>query len=268
MTNAPCARSAMTNRPSSRTRREDEAYLLHRRPYRDSSLIVDLLTRRHGRIGLVCRAARQPRSTGYAINQCFCPLQVGWQGRGDLASLRHVEALQQPSILRGDELFSGLYVNELLMRLLHRHDPCPDIFDLYVAMLAELPQVSADRLALHSALRRFEICLLTLVGYGPVLLHDVESGQDVEADADYLYRPLQGPVLLQSPAVTSRRGLVVHGRTLLGLAAGQLLDELSARQARQLMRQIILACLGGKPLQSWRLFSSPGRSAALAGSRG
>ncbi len=257
----PCVRSVMTNKHSfgHRLRSQDEAYLLHRRPYRDSSLIADLLTREHGRVGLVCRAARQPRSAQYVVNQHFCRLQIVWQGRGELGSLRSADAATTPQLLTGDSLFSGLYINELLMRLLHRHDPCPDVFDLYVETLAELPQaMMTGRLALHRCLRRFELQLLTLIGYRPLLTQDIENGLAIVAEAEYIYLPLQGPLLADKPHSSS---LVVPGQVLLQLAADDLRDEQSARIARNLMRRIILACLDGKPLRSWCLFS---RRAELA----
>jgi len=234
--------------------RRDEAYLLHRRPYRESSLIAEVLTREHGRQAFVCRAARRPRSSSHCINHAFAALQVSWQGRGDLATLRAAEPLSPPYVLTGDVLLSGLYVNELLLRLLHRHAPCPDVFSLYAELLASLSGLDGDdRPGLQRTLRIFERRLLAGLGYALVLDHEVSGGRALDADREYDYHPLHGPVEAGHPVSGHHPPVRVHGSTLIALAEGSLGDARDLREARRLMRGNLLACLGGRPLQSWRL---------------
>ncbi len=232
----------------------DEAYLLHRRPYRESSLIAEVLTREHGRMAFVCRGARRPRSGLRAIDRPFARLCLTWRGSGDLATLCSVERLAFPRVYHGDVLFSALYMNELLLRLLHRHDPCPEVFDLYEATLGRLDEpVAAERVGLQRILRAFECRLLARLGYGLVLDHDVESGAPIVPDRDYDYLPHRGPVEAGRGVAGAGGEVRVRGETLLALADGDLADERSLGEARRLMRANLLACLGGRPLRSWSL---------------
>ena len=232
----------------------DEAYLLHRRPYRESSLIAEVLTRGHGRLALVARAARRPGAANAGINQPFAPLELAWRGRGELATLRSAERLAPPLLLTGDTLISGLYVNELLLRLLHRHDPCPDVFTLYAGLLTALAGLAdGDGRGLQRTLRIFERRLLAGIGYGLVLDHEVATGGALEAEQEYDYYPHHGPVEAGRPVPSHHGPIRVHGSTLTSLDMGVLDDDRSLREARRLMRGNLLVCLGGRPLQSWRL---------------
>lgn len=254
----------------------EPAYVLHHRPYRDSSLILDMLTAAHGRVALVARGARRPRSRLHGALQPFQPLLASWIMRGELGTLTAVET--RDGGLRGRALISGFYVNELLLRLLHRHDPHPQLFDAYEDVLHGLAAVSqpatepavAPAAGEQAVLRLFETVLLRETGYGLVLDHEVAGGDPIQADAVYYYYPERGPFREDAAAVRprveeaalacgGRAGPVrLHGASLLALARGELREALHLREAKCLMRAVLDTRLGGRPLASRELFRRPG----------
>ncbi|HET7674686.1 MAG TPA: DNA repair protein RecO [Gammaproteobacteria bacterium] len=220
----------------------EPAYILHQRPWRDSSLLIEAFSRRHGRVGLIARGARRSKSKQRALLQPFQPLLLSWTGRGDLATLAGVEAAAAAMPLAGSALFCGFYLNELLMRLLHRHDPHPRLFDDYAAALAGL----AGSIDEEVALRLFEKRLLAACGYGLNLTSDIMSGEAVKADREYEYVLEQGPRVCGQGA----GGLVLGGSSLLALAADRLDDERVLREVKKLLRAALDMYLGGKPLKT------------------
>ncbi len=223
------------------------AYILYRRPYRETSLLLELLTPENGRFGLVARGARAPRSRLRASLQPFQPLLVSWTGRGELGTLVHAEAHGVGPRLGGRALLSAWYATELIERLIPRYDPYVAVFQSYHQTLQALAQAEGE----EQALRRFEQHLLQEIGYGLVLDHDVQSGEPIRAEARYDYRPEHGPVLLDDRC---RAGLAVRGSTLLALQRGELNDAEVRREAKRLMRETLALYLGGKPLHSRALF--------------
>ncbi len=248
----------------------EPAYVLHARPWRDSSLIVELLTPSQGRIAAVARGARRPKSRLQGVLQPFRPLLISAAGRGDLATLSGAELRLpggRPLMLQGRMLISGFYLNELLMKLLTRHDPHPRLFDAYAAALEELAPIdavpggpAAGTVREQRALRRFERILLSEIGYGLVLDHEVATGAPIDAAAEYEYHPERGPVAVATFSgvreVEEPRDPFVRlrGSSLLDLARGDLRDPRSLRDARKLMRMALGICLGGQPLRSRELF--------------
>ncbi len=249
------------------------AYVLHHRPYRDSSLLLEIFTPDHGRVGLAARGARSPKSRLYGVLQPFQPLLISWVGRGELATLSGAEASGPPQRLQGKSVISGFYINELLLRLLHRHDPHAALFDGYARTLPLLAQAVApgvlDRCSRRDstssipgvvppatlahpcaseqrALRIFEKHLLKEIGYALVLGHEVENGAPIEPDQRYTYRLEQGPVRSDGAG----HGIALHGASLLSLMNEELSDEQSLREVKSLMRAALALYLGDKPLQS------------------
>lgn len=226
-------------------------YVLHSRPYRDSSLLVELFTAEHGRLALVARGARGPRGRGRRAHgvalQPFAPLLVSFSGRGDLKTLGAAEAARPPLALAGKRLYSGLYLNELLMRLLHRHEAHPPLFAAYGEALSRL----ADSEAAEEALRRFELTLLDELGYRLNPGQDSVSGETVQADAWYRYEPDQGMVRidLREPPPAG----AYAGAELLAIAAGQL-DGGVRGACKRLLREALAVHLGQQPLRSRELF--------------
>ena len=233
-------------------------YVLHSRPWRETSLIVEGFTREHGRVGLVARGVRRARSRLRGTLLPFHPLLLSWSGRGELPTLTGAETESPVRTLRGRALFSGFYLNELLLKLLPRNDAHPGLFGDYRRALARLGE---DDRAVDGALRAFEKRLLDALGYGPTLDRAADTGAPVSPDRRYRYVPERGPV----EAAGGEDGPVVSGRTLLALAGGAAAgggDDRERAEARRLMRAILAPHLGPRPLGSRELFRRPPPPAA------
>ncbi|MCB1874529.1 MAG: DNA repair protein RecO [Chromatiales bacterium] len=222
------------------------AYVLHARPYGDTSLLLEIFSLDHGRQGLVAKGARVRKRHNCPL-QPFAPLLLSWSGRGELPTLtdcdRHGEAMG----LRGDGLLCGFYINELMYRLTHRHDPHPELFKIYAATLVRL----RDEVSQEPLLREFELRLLDSLGYGLILDHDVDSGGPVDADGRYTYIPDLGPRLGE---VDGNVAVGVSGRTLHALQRCDWRDVDTLRESKRLLRTVLHYHLGGKPLNSRALF--------------
>ncbi len=228
----------------------EPAYVLHTRAYRDTSLLVDIFSREHGRVSLVARGARAPRRKsggGSALLRPFLPLLCSWSGRSSLKTLTAVEATATELPLRGKTLYCGLYINELLCRLLHHDDAHESLFELYRDSVAALVQQEDP----EALLRRFEFGLLEELGYGFDLTSDGHSGEELREEGWYSFHQEYGLV-----AAAERVGdgsARFSGAQLLALARGENNAEL-ARVAKRLLRRALAAHLGDKPLKSRELF--------------
>lgn len=228
------------------------SYILHQRVYRESSLIIDILSATHGRLSLVAKGASSSRSQRRRILQPFNALLIAWSGRGELQQLTDVEMLGHSPNLQGKALFCGFYLNELLLRLLHKHDACPEIFQLYTLAIRDLAEMEN----LESILRFFEKNLINALGYGINLMQDHESGEDILPDQRYIYEADAGPTCLREGRQT-KNGIVISGQSLLALASEQpLLDPRTRQEAKHLMRYLLAPLLGDKPLQSRKFFET------------
>lgn len=224
----------------------EPGFILHNRAYRNTSLLLEVLTRSHGRIGLVARGARSQRSRTAGLLQPFQPLAISWRQRGDLGSLQAVESAGRPFQLRARRLVSGFYANELLLRLLGRDDPHPGLFEVYFALLDALAGESSEA----AGLRAFERDLLAMLGYGLALTHDVDE-RPLQPAQWYRYDPAIGATAVASEAVP---GIIVAGATLLGLAQNPVSDAV-AKASRDLMRAALRPHLGERPLKSRELYT-------------
>ena len=221
------------------------AFVLHAYPYSETSLIIDVFSRDFGRVALLARGARRPRSVLRGVLLAFQPLELAWAGRGEVQTLMKAEWQGGQPLLAGKSLFCGYYLNELLMNLLPREDAHARLFAVYAETLRRF----ADG-AQESDLRCFERALLQELGYGLLLETDAE-GVAVEADGDYAYEIERGPVRLQRPGGSA---LSVSGRTLIDLAREDFSDPRSLSEAKQLMRTLIGHYTGGRSLASRRIF--------------
>lgn len=224
------------------------AYVLHRRAYRDTSALVELLTREHGRVGVVARGVRGRRSSQAALLQPFQGLTVAWRGRGELRTLTTAEGRGRPLALTGTVLVSAFYANEVLLRALARDDPHPDVYDGYESLLQALTGGVPET----CALRVFERDLLDALGYGLPLLVDA-AGEPVRPDRFYRCAPDQAPESLGGQA---RGG--VAGAALIALAAGQP-DADQANALRRLTRAALAPHIGARPLRSRELYRRFGK---------
>lgn len=220
------------------------AYVLHQRPYRDTSRIVELFTRDHGRLTVFARGVRANKSGMAAALQSFQPILASWSDRGEAGQLGAVELMGEPRNLPAARLLSGFYLNELLLKLLHLHDPQPDIFDLYHAALQSLKTDGDEPLVL----RLFEKRLLQALGFGLLLEHEAETGQAIKAQACYRYVLELGPVPVAAN-VNAAKG-VYYGACLLALARETLTDAQHKSDVRHLLRAALDHVLDGRRLQS------------------
>ncbi|MEE2731276.1 MAG: DNA repair protein RecO [Pseudomonadota bacterium] len=229
----------------------DLGYLLHSRPYRDSSVIGDFLLQHHGRISLLYKGVRKAGKQGAKgrLLQPFSPLAVGFDGRNELKSGRLLEAAGPSVFLVGAQLYSGLYVNELLVRLLHREEASPPLFAFYQQVIQALRTEPIEPI-----LRRFERQLLAELGYELTLLWDAE-GEAIRSQQHYLYVPDQGflptsPLTLEQPLRTR----CFSGEHLLAIERHAYHDSEVAQAAKRLSRLALAPHLGDKPLHSRELF--------------
>ena len=213
------------------------AYILAQRKYRETSLIIDILTQDFGRIALLAQGVRKPKSKTAGLLQAFLPLNISYFGKSDLKTLSHVEVSGEFDTLQGIALYCGFYVNELITCFLHKYDPHPDVFICYKKCLARLisdPNIEAN-------LRIFELELIEATGYGLTLDYDGNNNK-IDPLSTYHYDIEQGAI----PAVDGQ----ISGKTLLALKAKQLLEPQTLLEAKLIMRKVIATYLNGKPLKS------------------
>ncbi|MCB1689375.1 MAG: DNA repair protein RecO [Halioglobus sp.] len=225
------------------------AYVIHSRPYRDSSALLDVFTAEYGRLGLVARGTRRQsrRGSGTALLQPFIPLLLSFSGRSELKTLVATERAQGECSLRKERIFCGMYMNELLVRMLHRDDAHPALFSAYDQALKAL----AGTGTVDTVLRRFEYQLLDELGYNFDLGADAASGQPIQPAG--LYRYERGVGLVASADSIADVSGVYPGAELLAMASGEFGG--SARlTAKRLLREALAEHLGEAPLRSRELF--------------
>ena len=216
----------------------EPAYVLHARPFGDTSLLLEVFTPQHGRCGLIAKGARAPKSRKRALLQVLQPLLLSWRESGELGTLTAVEAASAPTLLVGEPLFCAWYANELLMRLLQRRDAHPQLFAAYVCLL---PRLVSDA---EAALRAFECVLLDELGYGLTLSDEIDS------TATYRYDPQQG---FCDAAPGDAPSACYAGASLIALRDDTLQASQQLQDARRLLRSALRPLLGQRPLDSAQL---------------
>ena len=230
----------------SRRRADHEAgFVLHTYPYKETSLIVEVFTRRFGRVALLARGARRPRSAMRGVLLSFYPLRLSWSASAELGTLLSAEWSGGQAALSGRALMCGFYVNELILRLLPREDPHEALFDGYEATLHAL----AGGVEQAGLLRAFEKRLLGELGYAPLFERDA-ADQPIDPQGLYVYEPERGP----RPANGARGGpggeLLLHGQTLIDLCQDAYERPQTREEARALMRALIGERLHGQVLHT------------------
>lgn len=232
---------------SDRQRHEHEpAYVLHSYPFRETSLVVEVFTRRLGRLGLVARGARRARSALRGTLMAFQPLLLSWGGRAELRTLHAAEWRGGVPQLRGRTLVCGFYLNELLLKFLPRDDPHESLFDLYAESIAAFA-TGAD---VNSILRRFEKNLLKELGYALLLECEAGTGARIDPSARYAYVLERGPMPAGPAAGES---VEVTGKTLLDIACDNYADPVTQQQSKLLMRHLVAHYLGSQSLHTRQL---------------
>ncbi|MGD8202601.1 DNA repair protein RecO [Pantoea alhagi] len=222
------------------------AFVLHGRPWSETSLMLDLFTENHGRVRVISKGARSKRSHLKGALQPFTPLLVRWGGRGEVKTLRNVEAVSLALPLSGTTLYCGLYVNELVARVLEHETPFPELFFDYLYCIQSLAQANGSP---EPALRQFELALLGHLGYGVDFLHCAGTGEEIEDGMTYSYREEKGFI---ASLVINQRSFT--GRQLRALAERDFPDGDTLRAAKRFTRMALKPWLGGKPLKSQELF--------------
>jgi len=215
------------------------AYILHHRPYRDTSRILEVLARDHGRLSLFARGVRGPRAKLASVLQPFQLLLLSWSGRGEAAQLTAAESAEQDSPLPTSCLMATFYLNELLLKLTTRHDPLPELFDAYRMAVQSLRHGAT----LEPTLRLFEKRLLDALGYGLDLESEAQTGKRIDPNGYYHFRPAQGLF----PTVPEATG-ALSGRSVLRLAGGQLAGARELEDSRRLLQAALAQCLEGREL--------------------
>lgn len=233
------------------------AYVLHRRPYRESSFLVELLTPDYGRLTLIAKGVRKARSPQQGLLQPFVPLLVSWVGKIELMTLTHVEmhaqANRSHSSLQGECLFAGFYLNELLIGLLQKWDAHPVLYTAYEKALSALQVPRLEQ----KALRSFEKCLLEELGYGLFSKSDLSLSNTFAADQYYRFIPEQGFVLSELGDAAQAKSNIFSGKSLLAIAREDWEQEETLQDAKRLTRFLLAPLLGNRPLYSRQLFMLP-----------
>ena len=222
-------------------------FILHSRSYRETSLLLDVFSRIYGRVALVAKGARKQKNDKRALLQPGRKINIAWSMRRELGTLTQAEPCRGKHAYRQSAMLTIFYINELLVRLLHRHEPHPELFDAYEETIDRLGDAATEQ----QILRIFEKRLLDALGYGLVLDTDA-GGNAISAEGYYNYLSEQGPVQC---ATTGNSGLKISGRTLLALAEENLPDKSALAEAKQLMRMALGNLLGDKPLASRELYN-------------
>lgn len=233
----------------------EPAWLLHHRPFRDTSRILELMTRDHGRLSLVARGSRAAKSRLAGILRPFMPLSISWFSRSELGTLTGAEVAGRPIALDGDALLSGYYLNELLLNLTHRFDAQPEIFDLYAMTVQRLG--AGDEIA--PVLRRFEIELLGLLGYALTLDRVNQTDDEIVPGHYYDYQPAHGPV----PVAGRDGAMIFTGADLLAIGRLQFEQRAVQESANRLLRGVIAYHLDGKELKSRKVLREIRKASTL-----
>lgn len=222
-------------------------FVLHRRPYSESSLIIDVFTEEYGRMTLLSKGARSKRSPLKSVLQPFVPLLAKWSGKGEMKTLRQAEAISLGIPLAGISLYSAMYMNELLVRVTPMELAIPGLFLDYLQGLTELAQHPNP----EPALRRFELALLSYLGYGVDFLHCAGTGEPVDPIMTYRYREQKGFI-----ASVRKDNLTFLGNELIAISERRFTTKEQLQAAKRFTRIALKPYLGGKPLKSRELFVS------------
>ena len=226
----------------------EPGYLLHQRAYSETSLLLDVFSRNYGRMALIAKGVKRKRARTRGIVVPFQPLIVAWSGKGEVKTMTNAESLALRKKIQGQRLFCGYYINELIIRMLHRNDPHEILFGAYEFALEGLVQESD----LERTLRIFEKRLLQELGYGLHLSTDSLTGDAIVPSARYRYVAELGPVIDNNE---DHMGIVLHGESLQALHDEEDFSALHRRELKRLTRAALDRHLEGRPLHSRELFT-------------
>lgn len=226
----------------------ERGFVLHRREYSESSLLVDFFTENHGRITLLAKGARRSRSALKGLLQPFTPLLLQWGGKGELKTLLKAEPAALALPMNTFSLYSGFYVNEILVRILENYTAYPELFQHYLRCVTQLASQSEQ---IEPILRTFEFQLLQAVGYGVNFTHCAATGEPVEPEMLYQFYENQGFV-----ASLLRNNNTFLGKNLLAFDCLDFSEKDTQQAAKRFTRIALKPYLGSAPLKSRELFQS------------
>ena len=254
----------------------ERCFLLHQRPYRETSVIAELLTEHEGRVSLVCKGVRSVGKKASSLRstlQPFALLSASWSGKTDLKSLRQAEVITPAPRLHQSQLYAGLYLNELLVRLFHSGESHSNLFSRYQASISELASLAADdMIAIEVSLRRFEARLLATLGFELDFMRDAITGKPITADAEYQFHTEYGfyradlndadadnehSAINADSALASNAHLLIAGSAILAIQKHDYHDKKVRQVAKKIMRLALAPHLGGRPLKSRELYRRP-----------
>ncbi|MDO9766417.1 DNA repair protein RecO [Glaesserella parasuis] len=223
-------------------------FVLHRREYSESSLLVDFFTENHGRITLLAKGARRPRSPLKSVLQPFTPLLLKWTGQGDLKTLTKAEPASLTLPMQTLALYSGFYVNEVLARVLENHTAYPELFQHYLHCMTKLASQPNE---IEPILRTFEFQTLKALGYGVDFCHCAATGKPVDPKMSYQFRENEGFI-----ASLLQNNYTFIGKDLLAFAEMNFSEKETLQSAKRFTRIALKPYLGSAPLKSRELFQS------------
>jgi len=222
-------------------------FVLNRRPYSETSLILDVFSEEQGRVSVLSKGARSKRSALKGALQPFTPLLLKWSGKGEMKTLRQAEAISLAMPLTGINLYSAMYLNEIVGRVLSAEVPMPALFHDYLSALTELAQCENP----EPALRRFELSLLNAMGYGVDFFSCAGTGKAIEPEMTYRYREQKGFI-----ASVRRDNLTFFGNELIAMGERHFVSKNQLKAAKRFTRMALKPYLGSKPLKSRELFGT------------
>lgn len=233
-------------------------YILHHRDYKESSLLLEIFAKEHGRLSLVAKGIkRNKKAASYHLYQKYF---LSWVAKSELGTLTDIEPAGTMMLLKPAKMMAGFYINEIILRLLHKHESHHELFDAYDKVLQSLLHDQPENIVL----RYFEKSLLQSLGYGLVLRNDVVTGKKIIADQDYFYEPDKGPSLLHQDEKSNRK---ISGQTLLQIDSETLSTTEAMFEAKALFKLILQRYLGDTPLASRMLYQDYMRNKKLLNRR-
>lgn len=225
------------------------AFILHRRAYRETSQLIDVFCQDVGKVSLIYKGGRSGTRMRKGSPQPFTLLQIEYFGRGSLKTVKSIEAVTQVVPLIGKRLFTAMYINELLYRLLQAETACDGLFQIYQQTLLAIAGDDDPQ----DALRSFELTLLETLGYGVNFDEDIYSGESLEVGFDYQYQQQSGFFAKQA---IHKKDHVYSGNEIQALASREFINAADRVAAKRFCRQALAHLLGNKPLHSRRLFAA------------
>ena len=236
--------------PSSGIIEQEPAYLLHHRPYSETSQIINLFTQKYGRVDLIAKGSKRPKSKFKSFLQPFLPIRVSWSGRSQLKTLREIEVTGvYIEKIKGKHLMSAFYLNELILSFLTVADPYPDLFTDYSSAITEL----SDASNIEIALRKFELSMLSEIGYAINFDTEAMSSKNIQKEERYIFYPEQGFRLVNDSSNTK---IIIKGSEIKAIKNQDFSSPNTLKAAKKILRLAIDHHLDGKELNSKKVFQS------------